>query len=452
MNDSNNFKPVIVIFGITGDLSKRKLLPAIYDLFKENILDPESSIIGTSRRQLDKDELLKTEELGVLQTDKQTDPETLLKFKKSFQAIQIDPEKDEDYDKLKSLLDSLDENGQRQRLFYMSIPSSAYEPIVDHLASHKLNDQRSRVLLEKPFGHDLASAEASIKSVHQAFNEDQIYRIDHYLAKETSQNLLDFRLNNPIFKDIWSDEFIKSVHITQHETLGIEGRADFYEQTGALRDVIQSHLIQLLAVTLMENPKSLNSEDIHVSKQEFLETLNVAEVGRASRGQYDGYKKQVNNSNSYVETYARIELSSSAEAWKNTEIILEHGKAMPSTIAKIEIEFTASGQDQSNFLTFQVQPNDGITLSLAVKVPGLNHHISDKKMKFRYKNDFESSKQYDAYEKVLVDAIKGDQSLFASDEEVLSSWRAVEAIVKAWTANGEGLKSYSAKAKEFDLY
>jgi glucose-6-phosphate 1-dehydrogenase len=445
------YDPVIVIFGITGDLSKRKLLPALYDLFKENILHQDTKIIGTSRHELDKSNILESENIASLEPNKQADPEIIEKLNKAFSTIQIDPEKDADYEKLKSRLDEFDNFGKRQRLFYMSIPSSAYEPIVKRLGSHGLNDERSRVLLEKPFGHDLKSAEESIEAVHQVFKENQIYRIDHYLAKETAQNLISFRANNPIFADIWNGQHIKSVHVRQFETLDIEGRKDFYEQTGALRDVIQSHLMQLLAVTLMGSASIKSAEEIHASKQTFLDALQPADPSLAVRAQYDGYKQAVGNPESFVETYAKFTLKGGGE-WSNTQIIIEHGKAMYESVADITIEFVSgSTSEASNKLVFEVQPNEGINLSLQVKQPGLDEEIKQESLDFRYRDGFEGLKIYDAYEKVIVDAIEGDQSLFASDEEVLASWRAVEPVVELWNASGEGLKAYAANSKPFKL-
>jgi glucose-6-phosphate 1-dehydrogenase len=451
MDTQSDNSPAIVIFGITGDLSRKKLLPALYDLFKEDILDSETRILGTSRRSLDKQDLLSSVELDVLSDDQASDPAVVEKMNQALNLIQVDPENDDDYEKLKQALDKLDDHHRRLRLFYMSIPSSAYEPIVERLASHGLNDERSRLMLEKPFGHDLNSAEASIKFAHNAFNEEQIYRIDHYLAKEMSQNIIQFRMFNPSFNTLWNANFIKSVHIKQFETIGIEGRADFYEQTGALKDVVQNHLMQLLAITLMNVPTEYSSDAIHKSKQDFFSSLNPANPSEAKRAQYDTYKSEVNNPDSSTETYARIKLTSNLDAWQGTEFILEHGKAMSESIASVTVEFKSSEANEPNNLVFQIQPNDGIILDLRVKRPGLDNQVGSTSLDFRYRDAFKNFKSYDAYEKVIVDAINGNQSLFAADKEVLTSWEVLQPILETWAGNSDGLTSYTVNSKESGL-
>jgi glucose-6-phosphate 1-dehydrogenase len=442
---------VIIIFGITGDLSKRKLLPALYDLFKEEVLGPDTKIFGTSRRELDKAELLSSVELDALSDDQTPSPKIVDKMNQALSVLQIDPENDDDYEKLKTKLDELDDSNKRLRLYYMSVPSSAYEPIVDHLAKHGLNDDRSRLMLEKPFGHDLNSAEASIKSVHSAFKEEQIYRIDHYLAKEMSQNIIEFRLKNPVFNKLWNSDSIASVHIKQHETLGIEGRADFYEQTGALRDVLQNHLMQLLAISLMTAPSDLSSEAIHKAKLEFFNSLEPADPNKAVRAQYDGYKEEVENPASTTETYAKVSLRSKSDQWKNIDFTLEHGKAMPETLASVTIHFKNDFQDIPSSLTFRIQPNDGIIWEVQSKKPGLDNKVKTAEMDLLYKDVFKGIKAYDAYEKVIVDSIRGDQSLFASDDEVIVTWQVIQPVIDAWTSDAENLKSYAAKSKDFIL-
>jgi glucose-6-phosphate 1-dehydrogenase len=324
----------------------------------------------------------------------------------------------------------------------MSIPPAAYDPIIKNLALVGLSDDQNRILLEKPFGYDLKSAEDAIKIVGQAFKEKQIYRIDHYLAKETAQNLLAFRLHNPIFMPLWSSQHIDFIHVRQFETIGIEGRANFYEQTGALRDMIQSHLMQLLALTLMDTPEDMTSEAIHVSKQNFFSELNLAEPKDVIRGQYKGYKEEVDNPNSSTETYVKLHLTSQAEMWRETEIILEHGKAMSETAADITIAFKTPHERRRNSLTFQIQPNEGISLDLVVKEPGFENNMKHTALDFRYRSAFKDVPYVDAYERVLMDAIQGDQSLFASDEEVLTTWKVLQPILDNWANNSDGLVIY----------
>lgn len=436
--------PVIVIFGITGDLSKRKLLPALYHLFSQGLLPEDAKIVGISRRPLTPEELLSTVELCVLEKDNVCDPVGLKRVQAAIQTHQLNPETPEDYRKLQQLLDGFDAGGKRNRLFYMSIPASAYPPIITNLAAAGLNEDRNRLLLEKPFGYDLQSAEQLIGLLSQHFQESQIYRIDHYLAKETAQNLLAFRLHNPIFIPLWNGEHIKRVHIRALETINIEGRKDFYERTGALRDFIQSHLMQLLSITMMDVPAEMTSEAIHAAKQSFLEQLLPADPALAIRGQYGSYREEIDTPDSNVETYAGLHLRHSSERWQDTEIFLETGKAMHKKTTDISVDFKTPHERRRNSLIFRIQPGEGISLDLVAKEPGLTDRMHHTALNFTYQEAFKDKQHIDAYERVLMDAVRGDQSLFASDREVLATWRVLQPVLEAWERSGDGLESYEA--------
>jgi glucose-6-phosphate 1-dehydrogenase len=448
--------PVIVIFGITGDLSKRKLLPALYHLLSQELLPAETKIVGISRHALTVEELLSTVELCVLEKDKICDPEGLARVNAALQTHQLDPDNSGDYTALAQLLDSFDNNRRRNRLFYMAVPSSAYSPIVQHLADAGLNDERSRLLLEKPFGYDLASAEQLIKVVDHSFSERQVYRIDHYLAKETAQNLLTFRMHNPIFASLWSGEHVKQVHIRATETIGVEGRANFYEQTGALRDFVQSHLMQLLSITLMDLPADMSSAAIHASKQRFFDHLLPADPNQAVRGQYESYKLEVNNPDSTIETYARLKLKHDSDQWRDTEIILETGKAMSQKTTEITLSFKTPHERRRNALTFVLQPDEGISLDLVVKAPGFENQMHHTALDFHYQSSYYQSsftgQHIDAYERVLIDAIRGDQSLFASDRDVLATWRVLQPVLDAWQASNHDLAVYPVGSNGPQIY
>ncbi|HET8992042.1 MAG TPA: glucose-6-phosphate dehydrogenase [Candidatus Saccharimonadales bacterium] len=439
---SDQQPPVIIIFGITGDLSKRKLLPALYHLFEKQLLPNGTKIIGTSRRELSRSDLLNTIEESIQAKKESCRPEAMNQLNEAVSTAQVDPVKTADFDKLKDLLDTLDSDGPRNRLFYMSIPPSAYGQIISNLQSSGLNAQQNRIMLEKPFGYNFNSAEASVKLVSSAFNEEQIYRIDHYLAKETAQNLLSFRLHNPIFVPLWNNQHIESVHVRQFETLGIEGRVNFYEQTGALRDMIQSHLMQLLALTLMDVPEDMTSRSIHEAKQRFFKGLDIANPALATRGQYQSYRQEVSNPNSIVETYVKLELSSHLQPWQGVKLFLEHGKGMNQNIADIAVAFKSAGERRRNSLIFQIQPNEGISLDLLVKEPGLANEMRHTSLDLKYKDVFTDILKIDAYERVLMDAIRGDQSLFAADEEVLTTWRVLDPLLDAWSGTNDGLVFY----------
>jgi glucose-6-phosphate 1-dehydrogenase len=431
--------PVIVIFGITGDLSKRYLLPSLYHLMSQDILPADTKIIGTSRRPLTTEDLLSTVELCVLEADKVCDPEGLKKVEKALSTYQLDPSAEEEFEKFKTKLDGMDKGGKRPRLFYMSVPAEAYSQIVKMLGRSGLNDNRSRLMLEKPFGYDLNSAEKLIKLVGKVFNEDQIYRIDHYLAKEGSQNLLAFRFNNALFEKLWNGDNIRRIEVRATESIGIEGRTNFYEQTGALKDFAQNHLMQLMAITMMDLPAKLDSQHIHKAKQAFLEQMLPADPAKTVRGQYKGYRREVGNPESKVETYVRLSLEHDSERWRGTDIILETGKALARKNAEIVVDFKPEGHTD-NKLVFHIQPEEGISLGVGVKELGFKDRTEKASLDFSYAN--ESRQPVEAYERVLMDAVRGDQSLFASDQEVLESWRIVQPLIDAWGESSEPPQLY----------
>lgn len=435
--------PVIIVFGITGDLSKRKLLPALYHLLSEGDLPTDTKIIGVSRRELSAEQLLDTVELCVLDKDNVCDPVGLQRVKQSLQTIKVDPENPADFVALQQLVDSFPHADKRQRLIYLSIPTSAYPPLLSNLAESGFNNPQTRLLIEKPFGRDITSAQSLIDLLNQDFNEKQIYRIDHYLAKETAQNLITFRLHNPIFDTLWNQDHIKRVTVRAYEQIGIEGRGNFYEQTGALRDLIQSHLMQLLAITMMDLPgESMESDAIHLSKEHFLEQLLPADPVKAARAQYDGYREEAGNPTSTIETFARLQLTHSAERWQDTEIMLETGKGLHKKTTDITIEFKTPHERRRNNLVFQIQPDEGIGLDLIVKEPGLENRTGHAKLDFRYSDTFKDTPNVDAYERVLMDALRGDQALFASDREVLATWNVLQPVLDAWQDNDHNLHRY----------
>ena len=437
--------PILVIFGITGDLSKRKLLPALYHIFSQQLLPSDVKVIGVSRHDLSVDKLLESVELCVSEVDNVCDPVVIGRLKAALETFKLEPTDKADFKLLKQKLEKSE--GDREFLFYMSIPPSAYGPIVENLGAVGLNHKNCRLILEKPFGYDLTSAQELIKIVDASYQEDKIYRTDHYLAKDTAQNLLTFRLYNPMFSTLWNTQHIKSIRIRAVEEIGIEGRVNFYEQTGALRDLIQSHLLQLLALSLMDLPAELTSDQIHRSKQYFLEQLEPADPARAVRAQYANYCQEVDNLDSTTETFVRLHLKHSAERWQDVDIILETGKALAAKETSIAIEFRSNHDHPSNVLRFQIQPNEGIALELVVKEPGLQNAMAHKALAFDYESAFKADQHIDAYERVLLDAINGDQSLFASSNEVSATWRIIQPLLDSWSNNGDDLKLYRSGAQ-----
>ncbi len=441
---------ILVIFGITGDLAARKVLPALYHLYKYDLIHEHSYLVGTSRRAVAVDDIIEHIRQSIAQNDEAVDETVLARIRRNFTMLQLNPTDDADYQQLRDHLQTVEDNAGvcLHRLFYLSIPPQVYGGIVERLGQHGLNQgcshgtTSSRLLVEKPFGYDLASAEDLITRTAGHFSEDQVFRIDHYLAKETAQNILTFRRQNPLFNQVWDNRHITRVSITAAEKIGIEGRANFYEHVGALRDLIQSHLLQLLSLTLMEVPAELNSNAIHAAKQQVLNTIEPMAADRVAlqtvRGQYDGYREEVQNNDSTTETYASIVLYSNDERWQGVPLRLTTGKGLKIKRTSVTIDF---GEGGVNRLQFRIQPNEGITLTLQVKKPGFATDIEATTMAFDYQSAFQANGP-DAYERVLVDAIRGDHTLFATDTEVLSAWRILEPIIHEWSKQ-QGIASYA---------
>jgi len=451
---------ILVIFGITGDLSRRYLLPSLYHLAKQQLLPEKFEIIGISRRNINLDELFSNVEMCVSEEDKVCDPAVMARLHSHTRIQQLDMESVEGFKELRQLLDDLETEQKTcmNRLYYLSVPPKAYGTIINSMGQAGLNGSCShgtamtRLLAEKPFGHDLASAEELIAQTGAVFGEDQIYRIDHYLAKETAQNILTFRFENPLFEAVWNNRHIDSIDIVASEKIGIEGRADFYEHQGALRDFIQNHLLQLLATVTMDKPTQLNSQAIHDAKLAVLQAVRPIEQAdvatQTARGQYVGYRQEVGNEQSFVETYAAIATSIDNERWRGVPLTIRTGKAMAERHTTISVIFkdadstvAATDTAKKNILQFRIQPNEGIQFTIFAKRPGYDNELQAVTMDFSYQHAFEGDDPT-AYERVLIDAIRGDQSLFASSQEVLAAWHIVDQVVQAWTKDGTSLISY----------
>ena len=351
--ENNVVAPVLVVFGITGDLAKKKLLPAIYRLLKDDLLPKETVILGLTRQNLGSKDILTNTEICINEADGICDPKAMKKLKDRLQILQIDISKLGEFKKLKTALDQIDKNsGQKlNHLYYMSVPPNVTENIVGELGKHGLNKANSRLLIEKPFGFDYKSAKKLIKVISKFFNEDQIFRIDHYLAKETVQNILIFRYNN-IFEKVWNGANISEVIITANEKLDIEGRKVFYEETGALRDLIQSHLLMLLAVTILDLPDKMTSQKLHRAKLKALESISPVTHSdikkNAIRGQYEGYREEVENPNSHIDTFAALKLNVSTKRWHKVNFILRTGKALNEKLTTVEVKFKPNQEGLQN--------------------------------------------------------------------------------------------------------
>jgi glucose-6-phosphate 1-dehydrogenase len=450
----------LVIFGITGDLAQRKLLPALYYLAQNQLLPDHLKVVGVTRKGVTVDHLISSIRRSVKQSGGQPDEAVLTSLAGLFEIAKLDLLASEDYVMLRERLDAIeDEAGVcMNRQFYLAIPAQAYEPVIEMLGKNGLNKTcqhgsgNAHLLIEKPFGYDLPSARELIDKIHRYYTEDQVYRIDHYLAKETAQNILTFRFKNPIFKRIWDHKSVTRIIITAAERIDIEGRAAFYEQTGALRDFVQSHLLQLLALTTMDEPSQLNEAEIHAQKLALLEAITPIAPNqvatKAVRGQYEGYRSEVDNPDSATETYAALGLDIANTRWQGVPVLIRTGKALKRQLTDITLFFSdTSAMTHDNILTIRIQPDEGIGLQLLAKKPGFDSQLTPVQMDFSYNRSFADANGHpDAYERVLVDAFRSDKTLFATSDEVLASWRIIESVTHEWGKNGHGIHTYKRGA------
>lgn len=414
---TKKMKTKLLIFGVTGDLAKRKLLPALRQIVSTGQFK-NLEIIGVSRQQLAMSDLAQ-DELAAISS-----------------VFTMDLADGNAYRELRDFLSLQDDE---QLLAYLSVPPRAATQIVDFMGEAGLNTPNVKLLFEKPFGVDLVSAEEVIARTARYYGEEQIYRIDHYLAKEMAQNIVAFRGGNALLSHIWNNSVIDKIEVIASEQIGIEGRANFYEQTGALRDVVQGHLMQLLALTLMEIPDNLDWNVLPELRLQALQALRPADPARALRAQYETYQTEVANPGSLTETFVRLQLESTAPQWQGVPLTLIAGKALDAKTTEIRLHFRRKHEAQSNTLTLHIQPNEGVEIELFTKKPGYDRQFIPQKIAFTYPED---TVLPDAYEQVLVDAIRSHKSLFTSSDEVLASWRVLQPLQDTWALNTTPLLHY----------
>ncbi len=409
---------ILIIVGITGDLASRKLLPALSKIEKAGILPDNFRIIGVSRRAAS-DALLK--EYPALH--------------ERFEALQMDIVGASEA--LGARIAAIEKQwgASAQKIFYLSIPPHAVLPVVEKLGEAGFGKD-GKLLLEKPFGTDLASARELIEGIAKSFPEESVYRIDHYLAKEMTQNLVIFRKENSLFRRTWKREFIEKIKICAFEKIGIEGRAAFYEQTGALRDFVQSHLMQLAALTLMHLPSGDDWSLIPQARAKALARLSIKQGPsgfEARRGQYAGYREEAGNPKSMVETFAALTLVSSDPEWLDVPVELATGKALDRKATEIRVFYRQDDTREANELVLRLGEDEGVSVLLWAKRPGYDHAIGRHTLDFSYNTHYPALPE--AYERVFVDAMRSDRSLFASGAEVLEAWRILEPLRARWEAS-----------------
>lgn len=422
-------KTKLVIFGITGDLASRKLLPALEKIIGTGEFD-DLSIIGVSRRHVEQYELLGEHHQQLSGTTS---------------MFTMDLTSADDYHGLR---DYINLQSDEQALFYLAVPPGSTLEIVENLGRAGLNTPNCKLLLEKPFGIDLPSAREMIAHVAGYFSEAQIYRIDHYLAKEMAQNIVIFRASNAIFSSIWDNRSIESIEVTASEEIGIEGRAHFYEQTGALRDFLQGHLMQLVSLILLHVPEDLDWNKLPAARLEALKHIQPADPAKTIRAQYDTYRQEVANAASQVETFVATTLFSDDPTWNGVPISLVTGKALATKSTEVRVHFRRANTKQSNCLTFRIQPDEGIEIDLVTKKPGYDQRFETQTLNFIYP---EGTRLPDAYEQVMVDAIRSYKSLFTTGEEVVRAWEILEPLQQAWSSGQPALVSYGQGSVVADI-
>ena len=467
---------VVVIFGASGDLTARKLIPAVYNLSFDNLLPADFYLVGFGRKPIPDEEFrgLAAEAIKEF-SRRELKPEVWNRVAQNTTYVAGGYDEKAAFDRLAQHLAEIEKKlgRQVQALFYISTPPSVFAPILKNLgasglaAKYQGQPLHSKVIIEKPFGRDLASARALNETIRAEFGEHQVYRIDHYLGKETVQDLLVQRFSNAIFEPLWNRNFIDSVQITVAEEVGVGTRGGYYEQSGCLRDMIQNHTMQLLALTAMEPPVSLEAEAMRDEKVKVLKSIQPLAVGPGgdvARAQYaagmmegksvPGYLQEAGiNPESTTETYAAIRLSINNWRWQGVPFYLRSGKRMARRVTEIAVQFkcppgtlfAGGGFDlAANTLSFQIQPDEGLSLILNGKIPGLETRTQPVKMSFRYATTFGSNTP-EAYERLVLDAMVGDGTLFIRGDETETSWQLYTPVLEAWRAQGAaGMDSYAA--------
>ena len=454
----------MVVVGASGDLARRKLLPALYFLHKYGALPLPGRIIGAARPEWSRETYLESVKKSALEhiPPEELSDELWASFAERLDYVRLAATEVESFTALKALLA---EAGDRDRIFYLATPPDLYGDISRAFAAAGLVNERSRIVLEKPIGHDLASAQAINSRVGEVFREHQIYRIDHYLGKETVQNLMALRFGNALFEPLWSSDRIDHVQITVAERIGVEGRGAYYDSAGALRDMVQNHLLQLLCLVAMEPPSSLEQKTIRGEKIKVLRALRPIAgddvVHKTVRGQYlsgaiggspvPGYLEEEGiEPKSRTETFVALKLEIDNWRWAGVPFYLRTGKRMQQRVSEIILQFKRvphqlfrSGEVQENRLVIRLQPDEGIRLGMNIKVPGSGMELKPVYLNLNMADTFEG-RTPQAYERLLMDVIRGNPTLFMHRDEVEEAWQWLEPIVETWRERNDRPRLYTA--------
>lgn len=466
MKENEMNKPadhIFVIFGASGDLTKRKLVPAIYSLYVQNLLPNNFALLGVSRSNFSDDDFRNKIAAALNEFKEIDDLSKIDSFIKNIFYHSLDSENIEEFATLKNRIENLrnDFNVSGNTIFYLSTPPNLYSVIPKNLAAHGMNLQNDgwkRLIIEKPFGYDYESAEKLKIELMENWQEEQIFRIDHYLGKETVQNLLVTRFSNGIFEPLWNRNYINHVEVTSAESIGVEGRGGYYESSGALRDMVQNHLLQIVGLIAMEPPSSLEPISIRNEILKVFQSfrpIKESEVKKfAIRGQYlastvksehvVGYREEHGvDAHSTTETYAAIKFYIDNWRWGGIPFYIRTGKRLPTRVTEVVIHFkktphflfnTNGSVNSCNQLILRIQPDEGILLKVGMKIPGTGFEVQTVNMDFHY-SDLSVVRIPSAYERLLYDSMKGDSTLFARSEEVMAAWKFLMPIINEWKNN-----------------
>ncbi|MGF1868941.1 glucose-6-phosphate dehydrogenase [Photobacterium indicum] len=457
----------IVIFGASGDLTHRKLIPAFYHLYANGLLPEDFAILGVSRTAYSDQDFREKLKISLSETEK-VNEETLIKFCEHLYYQALNTSEVAEYALLKQRLGDLNDKHHTQgnTVYYLATPPSLYGVIPECLGAHGLNDEThgwKNLIVEKPFGYDLASANELDERIHAHFKEQQIYRIDHYLGKETVQNLLVFRFANGMFEPLWNRNFIDYVEITAAESLGVEERGGYYDGAGAVRDMFQNHLLQVLAMVGMESPAAINADSIRdevvkvmqsfqpLSEKDLEKNLVLGQYTESTvRGDYlPGYREEHGVADdSRTETYVGMKMFIQNWRWNGVPFYVRTGKRLPTRVTEVVIHFKKTPHPvfgtnaPENKLIIRIQPDEGILMSFGLKKPGAGFEAEEVSMDFHY-GDLEETNMLTAYERLLLDCMKGDATLFARTDAVKACWKFVQPILD-YKENPEHLFGYAA--------